>query len=397
MSVPDGSAKLRRTLPATALLRIHGELADFASKPVPASLEIYGISDENRVEVNGEKLPLETDTTLPMAYALNQSLVWKLGMSQFLSAVEMIPTDVYLTQPYRPGRIPVVFVHGTFSSPVWWAEMMNTLMADPLLRTRYQFWYFLYNSGNPVVYSADRLRSSLSQKITELDPEGKDPALSQMVLIGHSQGGLLIKLAATSTGDKLLESLLKTNNVGDLNIPKSEMDLLRKYTCFEPLPFVKRTIFISTPHRGSYAAGGFARSLARKFVSLPSTVVKRGSELSGLKEKLNLPEELSDSPTSLDSMSTHNPVLQVLADIPVGKGIEANSIIAVQGTGDFHVGKDGLVSYESAHVSYAESEFIVRSFHSCQGKPPTIEEVRRILREHLKDAPPNLAHGASPP
>ena len=59
------------------------------------------------------------------------------------------------------------------------------------------------------------------------------------------------------------------------------------------------------------------------------------------------------------------------------------SIIAVQGDGDFHKGKDGLVAYDSAHVSYVESEFIVRGPHSCQGMPPTIEEVRRILHEHL--------------
>jgi hypothetical protein len=35
------------------------------------------------------------------------------------------------------------------------------------------------------------------------------------------------------------------------------------------------------------------------------------------------------------------------------------------------------VKYTGAHVDYAESEFIVRSGHSCQGNPLTIEEVRR--------------------
>jgi hypothetical protein len=39
-------------------------------------------------------------------------------------------------------------------------------------------------------------------------------------------------------------------------------------------------------------------------------------------------------------------------------------------------------------VDYAESEFIVRSFHSCQGNPLTIEEVRRILLENLGQAEP---------
>ena len=74
------------------------------------------------------------------------------------------PSDVYLTRPYQPGRVPVVFVHGTFSSPIWWAEMINTLSADPVLSKRCQFWYFIYNSGNPVVYSADQLREALRPK-----------------------------------------------------------------------------------------------------------------------------------------------------------------------------------------------------------------------------------------
>ena len=34
-------------------------------------------------------------------------------------------------------------------------------------------------------------------------------------------------------------------------------------------------------------------------------------------------------------------------------------------------------------MDYAQSEFIVRSYHSCLDQPATIEEVRRILRLHL--------------
>jgi hypothetical protein len=44
---------------------------------------------------------------------------------------------------------------------------------------------------------------------------------------------------------------------------------------------------------------------------------------------------------------------------------------------------DGVVAYESAHIDGVESEKVVRSGHSTQGHPETIEEVRRILREHL--------------
>jgi pimeloyl-ACP methyl ester carboxylesterase len=312
-------------------------------------------------------------------------------MMQFLSFKEKIPTDVYLTRPYQPGKVPIVFVHGTFSSPVWWAEMLNTLSTDPELQKRCQFWWFVYNSGNPTSYSAVRLREALSAKIKSLDPNGKDPALQQMVVIGHSQGGLLTKLTATDTGDKLLQAVLKTNRLEDLDLTSKQQALLRRYMCFEPLPFVKRVIFISTPHRGSYLAGNFTRRLARKLVTLPSRVVNSSKELTGVTEKLDIPKELQGIPTSLDSMSPRNPIQLALADIPLGPGVKGHSIIAVQGDGDFHQGKDGLVSYESAHVDYIESEFIVRGFHSCQGLPPTIEEVRRILHEHLSSLPQTVA------
>jgi pimeloyl-ACP methyl ester carboxylesterase len=385
-------SKLPRAVPATVLLRLQGGLSEIAQGDIRASLELYSAFDVASVQVGNRVVPLETDTTIPIAYGLNQSWVWKLGMMQFLSAEEKVPTGVYTMQPYRPDRVPVVFVHGTFSSPVWWAEMANTLSADPVLRRRYQFWYFIYNSGNPIVYSAARLRESLTAKIKELDPEGRDAALQQMVVIGHSQGGLLTKLTATDTGDRLWQAVLKTNRLADLKISAKEQALIRKYTTYEALPFVKRAIFISTPHRGSYAAGGFVRNLARKLVSLPSALVKRASEFAGLSEKLNLPKEMRIARTSLDSMSPENPFLQALADIPLAPGVKGNSVIAIQGDGDYHLGKDGLVSYESAHLDYTESEFIVRSFHSCQDKPPTIEEVRRILHEHLRTLPAKPAN-----
>jgi hypothetical protein len=41
-----------------------------------------------------------------------------------------------------------------------------------------------------------------------------------------------------------------------------------------------------------------------------------------------------------------------------------------------------VVQYSSAHITGVESELVVRSEHSTQGRPETIEEVRRILRLH---------------
>jgi hypothetical protein len=198
---------------------------------------------------------------------------------------------------------------------------------------------------------------------------------------------LLTKLTATDTGDKVLEAVLKTNRLQDLNLSTNQLAAMREYASFEALPFVTRVIFISTPHRGSYLASRFSRRLARKLVSLPSQVVDASKQLTGLEEKLEIPEEARGAPTSLDSMSPKNPALLALADIPLAKGVKGHSIIACLGDGDFHKGKDGLVEYGSAHVDYVESELVVRGPHSCQDLPATVEEVRRILREHLASLP----------
>ena len=130
------------------------------------------------------------------------------------------------------------------------------------------------------------------------------------------------------------------------------------------------------------------RNLLFRFIELPTDLLRISKDVLTLQPLNDASHKVRRAvPTSLDSMSPKNPALLTLADIPLAPGVKGHSIIAVKGQGDYHQGKDGLVTYESAHVDYVESEFIVRSGHSCQDKPPTIEEVRRILREHLASLP----------
>jgi hypothetical protein len=82
-------------------------------------------------------------------------------------------------------------------------------------------------------------------------------------------------------------------------------------------------------------------------------------------------------------MSPKNPIMLTLAEIPVAPSVNAHSIIRVKGNGDHHFGRDSVVAYQRRHVDYVESELVVRAGHSCQNQPATIEEVRRILHEHL--------------
>jgi hypothetical protein len=145
-------------------------------------------------------------------------------------------------------------------------------------------------------------------------------------------------------------------------------------------------VFIATPHRGSYLAGGVVRRFARWFVSVPTTIVTKPANWLSLRKELELPAETKAVvPTSIDGMSPKNRWLLALAELPPAQGVPTHSIIAIKGDQQPPKGSDGVVKYPSAHVSYAESEKIVRSGHSCQGKPSTIEEVRRILLLHLQE------------
>jgi pimeloyl-ACP methyl ester carboxylesterase len=371
--------------PATVFLRVSGDVRDWSAGRLTATLELYSGFDTTYVEVNGESVPLQTDTTAPLARWLNNSPIWKLGLAQFFSADFQDKTGIRRMEPYSPGQIPVVFVHGTASSPVWWAEMWNTLNADPVLRKHYQFWMFNYASGNPITYTAGILRNDLMNQVRTIDPDGKDAALRHMVIIGHSQGGLLAKLTATDTGDKLWR-LVSQTNIDELPIDVATRELLRTNFFFKPLPCVSRVIFIATPHRGSYRNTSFVQRFLNRFIKLPGQLLDDVASVMKFKDTVQLPASVRNGvPSSLNGMATDNPFMLTLADIPVAPGIKCHSIIAIKGNDQPPKGADGVVKYTSAHVDYAESEFIVRSGHSCQGNPLTIEEVRRILLKNLAE------------
>ncbi len=373
-------------IPITVFLRVAGDVRDLGNGSAYATLEFYSAYEETEVMVKGRPVPLETDSTTPLAYRLEEDTgIWKLGMQKFFAPQKQEP-ELLMIQPYQPGRIPVVFVHGTASSPVWWAEMWNTLRSDPFLRKHCQFGFFMYNSSVLMAGSAALLRKALSEIVTKIDPEGEDPALQQMVLVGHSQGGLLTKLSVIKTGDTLWRAI-SDRSIEELKLEPEIKDRLRELLFIEPLPFVTRVVYISTPHRGSFRAKSWVRNLVRRFVTLPTDILTGDPRIYGnLFEQSKLPREFRGKiPTSVDSMSPENPMLKVLAEMPVAPGVKAHSIIAVEGDGDPLTGDDGVVEYTSAHQEGVESEFIVRSGHSCQGHPLTIEEVRRILLRHLAE------------
>ena len=107
-----------------------------------------------------------------------------------------------MVEPFDPNRIPVVMVHGLWSSPTTWMEMFNDLRAFPEIRSRFQFWFFLYPTGQPFWVSAAQLRDTLAEVARDVSIRTvRNPNLDQLVLVGHSMGGLVSMLQTLESGD----------------------------------------------------------------------------------------------------------------------------------------------------------------------------------------------------
>ena len=369
----------------TAFLRLENVHDGIASGQLRGNLELYKASDDETVRVNGRDVPLEIEVTATIASQLGAaSFMWSneiwgyLGRGPQGAKLPILVT----TMPYDPGRIPVVFVHGTASSPGRWADMLNDLQADPWIRRHFQFWFFMYDTGNPIAYSAMLLREKLTDIVGRLDPDGRDPCLRQMVVIGHSQGGLLTKLTAVDTGPRLWNAVSRVP-LEDLRASPELRDLLRRALFVEPLPFVHRLIFVATPHRGSFIAGKWFSNLAGRFIRMPRNLLTMSRDtLLNSRDVFRSARIVGRLPTAAENMTAGNPFLEGLAAIPVVDTVPYHSIVAVKGTGPFAEGNDGVVAYTSAHLDGAQSELVVRSPHSTQANPATIQEVRRILHLH---------------
>jgi hypothetical protein len=66
-----------------------------------------------------------------------------------------------------------------------------------------------------------------------------------------------------------------------------------------------------------------------------------------------------------------------------GPDVTFHSIIGANRPGPPADSTDGVVAYRSSHLDGVASEKLVRSDHSVQKSPEAIQEVRRVLIEHL--------------
>jgi pimeloyl-ACP methyl ester carboxylesterase len=290
-------------------------------------------------------------------------------------------------RPYERGKVPVVLIHGLWGKPQLWDRMIEDLEADAALRRRYQFWTFRYASGDAIPYSAHLLRQSLLRARRCFDPDGTDATFDRMVVVGHSLGGILAKMMVQTSGSRLWQTVC-ARPIDQVGGPLEDCRLLQHAFCYEPVPEVRRVVFIATPHRGSPLARGPLRGLGTRFCNRPSHFVQAlQTVLANNGPDRFTPEILEELPTSAGELASGHPLLMGLCDLGIDSSVRSHSIIADFRDPPGPGATDGIVPYSSSHLEGVDSELLVRGLHICLDHPAVIREARRILVEHARNEP----------
>jgi pimeloyl-ACP methyl ester carboxylesterase len=342
-----------------------------------AVLALRRPSSEPSAIVEGKVRPLAADFSAPISYFRppNNLLLFDL-MGMLRGANMMEKTGLYFLEPYDPSRIPVVFVHGLMSSPFTWIKTINGLQQDPEVRKHYQPWVFGYATGNPILYSALRLREELA-KVDKLYPNHLP-----YVVVGHSMGGMLTHAQVTTVTREMWEKDKTMGSTAKSIFANNSSDsLVVRALTYRANPRINRVVFICTPHRGSDMASGGIGRFGISLISLPVQLLSTVKDSLTSAEVAQITGSSKRLPNSITGLKPSNPALPVINEAPMT--VPYHSIIGDRGKGDCPNCTDGVVPYWSSHLAGAKSERIVPGPHGSAELPQTIAELDRILRLNL--------------
>jgi pimeloyl-ACP methyl ester carboxylesterase len=373
----------RQPFAVTAVLRPLGECDGDAPESV---LELYNPHTTATIAWRTSAVDLARDLTGPMAAIVREAPRQYLRGFTAPSDTSVQP-QLVLVEPYQPGKIPVIFVHGLYSDPITWVDTVNELRAVPGLYERFQFWMFRYPTGGELLESAAVLRQRLILARELFDPQHCDPALDEMVLIGHSLGGLVCMLQVTESGDALWREIAR-RPFCDLCAPPDVLARLAQRLFYEPVPFVTRTILIGTPHSGSKMTRRLAGRVGRKLVRFDSAADRQYEDMLEANRQVFYPDVVAAGrPTTIDLLEPSSPLLAGLKQMPINPAVHLHSIIGTGGCDFLHQPGDGIVTVESARKPGVDSELYVPVRHEKLHRDErSIAEMVRILRLHLADA-----------
>lgn len=360
------SFNVRRVYAAfTALIRVSGRMAE---------LDLVQPLQTERITLDNHNYQVAADFSAPIAINMARERPQRLGFIRVFFPDRYHDTArLARLQPYDETRTPVLFVHGLQDTPATWAPMICALLNDVEIRRGYQLWTFSYPSGYPFPYAASMLRRNLNG-LSDAFPHHK-----RIVLVGHSLGGLVVRLMATDSGDDFWRDAFGASPDQTRSLGRSTR-FVQDSLIFRHRDDVQRAIFISTPHRGSELASGFIGRLAARLIRAPRFVSAFRDAVLAVATNDRGTILLQSIPNSITTLSPDNWFLKRLNHKPITSPY--HSLIGDRGRGDTPNSSDGIVPYWSSHLDGAESEAILPSDHRVQLTPEGIAEVRRILRKY---------------
>ena len=374
----------------TVFFRFPGEDAAQVLGTREAVLSAYDPYRDTHVVVRGQRVPLAANFTAGYGLWLAHAGFTRHSLSTlFGRAQDVERAHVYMMQPYDPRRRIIVMLHGLASSPEAWVNLANEILGDETLREHFQVWEAYYPTNMPIAASQDAIRRAIAETLGHFDPDGRGPASQDLVLIGHSMGGVLARLLVSSSGDRLWQWARGELRLDDEKLHHAR-ERLEPMLRFDPLAGVSRAIFIAAPHRGADVANGqIARGIAN-FVRMPQAVINEFEEYRrtlGDAEHGKPDPALTRIPNSIDSLNVADPFLRLAATLPISPTVRYHSIIARAASLPLlEQSDDGLVPYWSAHLEGAASEKVIVAGHRVQESAAAILEVRRILQQHIAEA-----------
>jgi pimeloyl-ACP methyl ester carboxylesterase len=345
---------------ATAILRFSG--SDRHLSPSGAVLEFHNPHLTKAVELESGPVPLAADLSASLALTLEEAP--RTYLAGFVDPGG--PTDLArlsFLEPYEPGKIPVVLIHGLFSDPLSWADLINDLRAQPGFTERFQIWLFRYPTGQGFLQSAAALRRELRAAIEQVDPERRDAALQRVVLVGHSMGGLVAKLQVTYS-DELVWSQVANRPLDEIVTSEASRAFLAETCYFDPSPNVTRVIFIATPHQGSLPSSSIVgRGAAHWVEPAPEQAAMHAQLMRDNPETFN-PLLESRFPTSIDMLTPKSPLLAVMRQMRLRPGLALHTIVGVSHPVSLAGPSDGIVAVASAEHPGSQSVLAVGAAHA---------------------------------
>ena len=364
----------------TVLLHPDGDDLDSVLHTRTVRLTVHDPYVESAIMLRGQRVPLAANFTAGYGLWLARANFNRQSLRSLLGREGGIDRPhVYLMQPYDPNRRIIVMLHGLASSPEAWVELANEILGDEALRQHYQIWQVYYPTNMPIALNHAMIRRALGDTLAHFDPSGQAPASSDLVLVGHSMGGVIARLMVSSTDQSLVQLAADRSRLTPQQIKRID-PMLR----FEPFPHVSRAIFIAAPHRGTSVAGGRLGRWMAGFIRFPVTVLEELAHTLAPNAAASSHESLGHIPNSVDNLDENDPFVRAAADFPISAQVRYHSIVA-QANADVALddSDDGLVPYRSAHLPGAQSEKVIISGHSVQQNAAAILEIQRILKDDM--------------